>query len=205
MPYWLYFHTPLDQNRNLTGDKASQARFFFWREGAYIKQGARANPPPPPRWSRAPGSNEPSAAHSVEPKSVVRITVAVSPRPCLGCAKEAHEVQSAWTWTSKSIQGFGLGLEVQVQFGVGLWVGLGLRSPIFLSDFGLDLDFEVQLGLDLDLDFEFEDQLVLDLNLDLNFGAGTLVCSLAFGLCPPPAAAAAAAAASAATREAQTV
>ena len=35
-------------------------------------------------------------------------------------SKEAHEVQSAWTWTSKSIQV--IGLEVQVQFVVGLWV-----------------------------------------------------------------------------------
>jgi hypothetical protein len=39
--------------------------------------------------------------------------------------KEAHEVQSAWTWTSKSN---------------------------FLSDFGSDLDFEFHLGSDFGSD-----------------------------------------------------
>jgi hypothetical protein len=39
------------------------------------------------RTSAAPTPTGPSA-HSVEPKAVVRIEVAVSPRPCLGCAEE---------------------------------------------------------------------------------------------------------------------
>ena len=52
---------------------------FFGGGGLYTAR-ARAHPPPPPRWGRA--------AHSVEPKAVVRIEVAVRPRPCLGYAVE---------------------------------------------------------------------------------------------------------------------
>jgi hypothetical protein len=39
-----------------------------------------------------------------------------------GGAKGAHEVQSAWTWTSKSnfVSDFGLDLDFKVQFCVGL-------------------------------------------------------------------------------------
>jgi hypothetical protein len=54
------------------------------------KARARAQPPPPPRWGHAPGSIVGRSAYSVEAKAVVRIEVAVSPHPCLGCGVELH-------------------------------------------------------------------------------------------------------------------
>jgi hypothetical protein len=58
----------------------------MWNCGG-LHTATRAHPPPPPRLGRAPGYIF-LAAHAVESKAVVRIEVAVSPRPCLGCAVE---------------------------------------------------------------------------------------------------------------------
>jgi hypothetical protein len=57
------------------------------------ESGHRAQPPPPPRWARASGSNEPSGAHSTEAKAAIRPAAskpppAASPCPCLCCAVE---------------------------------------------------------------------------------------------------------------------
>jgi hypothetical protein len=57
-------------------------KYYLFGGGGPHTARARAKPPPPrpALMSRA--------AHAVESKAAVRIEVAVSPRPCLGCAVE---------------------------------------------------------------------------------------------------------------------
>jgi hypothetical protein len=63
-------------------------RFFFLVEEACAKQGRRAHSRRlHPDWAARPALMS-RAAHAVESKAVVHIEVAVSPRPCLGCAVE---------------------------------------------------------------------------------------------------------------------
>jgi hypothetical protein len=61
--------------------------FSFLVEGAYTQQGRAHIRRPHPGWAARPALMS-RAAHAVESKAVVRIEVAVSPRPCLGCAVE---------------------------------------------------------------------------------------------------------------------
>jgi hypothetical protein len=61
--------------------------FFFWVEEAYTQQGRAHLRRLHPDWAARPALMS-RAAHAVESKAVVRIEVAVSPRPCLGCAVE---------------------------------------------------------------------------------------------------------------------
>jgi hypothetical protein len=56
-------------------------------EGAYTQQGRAHIRRLRPDWAARPALMS-LAAHAVESKAVVRIEVAVSPRPCLGCAVE---------------------------------------------------------------------------------------------------------------------
>jgi hypothetical protein len=59
----------------------------FLVEGAYTQQGrAHSRRLHPDRAARPALMSR--AAHAVESKAAVRIEVAVSPRPCLGCAVE---------------------------------------------------------------------------------------------------------------------
>jgi hypothetical protein len=60
---------------------------FFLVEGAYTQQGRAHIRRPRSDWAARPALMG-RAAHAVESKAVVRIEVAVSPRPCLGCAVE---------------------------------------------------------------------------------------------------------------------
>jgi hypothetical protein len=64
---------------------ASFFSFFFWVEEAYTQQGRAHIRRLHPDWAARPALMS-RAAHAVESKAVVRIEVAVSPRPCLGCA-----------------------------------------------------------------------------------------------------------------------
>jgi hypothetical protein len=59
---------------------------FFVGE-AYTHQGREHSRRIHPDWAARPALMR-RAAHAVESKAVVRIEVAVSPRPCLGCAVE---------------------------------------------------------------------------------------------------------------------
>jgi hypothetical protein len=61
--------------------------FFFLVEEAYTQQGRAHIRRLHPDWA-ARSALMSRAAHAVESKAVVRIEVAVSPRPCLGCAVE---------------------------------------------------------------------------------------------------------------------
>jgi hypothetical protein len=54
---------------------------------AYTQQGRAQSRRLHPDWAARPALMS-RAAHAVESKAVVRIEVAVSPRPCLGCAVE---------------------------------------------------------------------------------------------------------------------
>jgi hypothetical protein len=59
-------------------------------EEAYTQQGHAHIRRLHPDWAARPALMR-RAAHAVESKAVVRIEVAVSPRPCLGCAVELVE------------------------------------------------------------------------------------------------------------------
>jgi hypothetical protein len=61
--------------------------FCFVVEGVYTQQGRAHSRRHRPDWAARPALMS-RAAHAVESKAVVRIEVAVSPRPCLGCAVE---------------------------------------------------------------------------------------------------------------------
>jgi hypothetical protein len=58
---------------------------FFLVEEAYTQQGRAHIRRLHPDWAARPALMS-RAAHAVGSKAVVRIEVAVSPRPCLGCA-----------------------------------------------------------------------------------------------------------------------
>jgi hypothetical protein len=60
---------------------------YFLVEEAYTQQGRAHIRRLHPDWAARPALMR-WAAHAVESKAVVRIEVAVSPRPCLGCAVE---------------------------------------------------------------------------------------------------------------------
>jgi hypothetical protein len=63
--------------------------FFFWWRGLIHSKGARTAAASTPIGRAALPAPMRRAAHAVESKAVVRIEVAVSPRPCcLGCAVE---------------------------------------------------------------------------------------------------------------------
>ena len=67
---------------------SSSCFFFFFLVGeAYTQQGRAHIRRLHPDWAARPALMS-RAAHAVESKAVVRIEVAVSPRPCLGCAVE---------------------------------------------------------------------------------------------------------------------
>jgi hypothetical protein len=67
--------------------EAVEKPFLLGVEEAYTHQGRAHIRRLHPDWA-APPALMSRAAHAVESKAVVRIEVAVSPRPCLGCAVE---------------------------------------------------------------------------------------------------------------------
>jgi hypothetical protein len=69
--------------RKATGDLCFVFMKHIQRQGP---RAAAASATAPPGAERPAGMGQ--AVHSVGPKAVVRIEVAVSPRPCLGCAVE---------------------------------------------------------------------------------------------------------------------
>jgi hypothetical protein len=77
------------QNYNRSSALITAVLSFWWRKEAHTQQGrahSRRLHPGPDEAARPALMSR--AAHAVESKAVVRIEVAVSPRPCLGCAVE---------------------------------------------------------------------------------------------------------------------
>jgi hypothetical protein len=62
--------------------------YLFLMEEASTQQGRAHIRRLHPDWAARPALMRRAAAHAVESKAMVRIEVAVSPRPCLGCAVE---------------------------------------------------------------------------------------------------------------------
>jgi hypothetical protein len=67
--------------------ESQRVRLFFFLVEAYTQQGRAHIRRLHPDWAARQALMS-RAAHAVESKAVVRIEVAVSPRPCLGCAVE---------------------------------------------------------------------------------------------------------------------